>query len=192
MKLLEVTNTTWENLQIATPKSVSFTLLNWFVRCNLQIFSGCVCHLEQLHAQSLFLFPIVCSINLIPFFDIGSVVSYSLSFARVCSPLPCLRGPLRSRCSVWLCHWGLLRQITPSSPNPLSNESVIHDGRKHKTVVFLQSNAVREQARTPYSTHLPLFADGLADGPGELRTQPFNTAVTQKAKIALKEPSVVP
>ena len=35
---------------------------HWFVRCNLQIFSGCVCHLEQLHAQSPFLFPIVFSI----------------------------------------------------------------------------------------------------------------------------------
>ena len=35
--------------------------------CNLQIFSGCVCHLEQLHAQSPFLFPIVFGINLIPF-----------------------------------------------------------------------------------------------------------------------------
>ena len=43
--------------------------------CNLQIFSGCVCHLEQLHAQSPFLFPIVFSINLIPFFDICSVLT---------------------------------------------------------------------------------------------------------------------
>ena len=31
--------------------------------CNLQIFSGCACHLEQLHAQSPFLFPIVFSIK---------------------------------------------------------------------------------------------------------------------------------
>ena len=31
--------------------------------CNLQIFSGGVCHLEQLHAQSPFLFPIVFSIK---------------------------------------------------------------------------------------------------------------------------------
>ena len=38
----------------------------------MQIFSGCVCHLEQLYAQSPFLFPIVFSINLIPFFDICS------------------------------------------------------------------------------------------------------------------------
>ena len=37
---------------------------HWFVRCDLQIFSGCVCHLEQLHAQSPFLFPIVFSINI--------------------------------------------------------------------------------------------------------------------------------
>ena len=37
------------------------------MRCDLQIFSGCVCHLEQLHAQSPFLFPIVFSINLFIF-----------------------------------------------------------------------------------------------------------------------------
>ena len=36
---------------------------HWFVRCDLQIFSGCVCHFEQLHTQSPFLFPIVFSIN---------------------------------------------------------------------------------------------------------------------------------
>ena len=35
---------------------------HWFVRFNLQIFSCCVCHLEQPHAQSPFLFPIVFSI----------------------------------------------------------------------------------------------------------------------------------
>ena len=51
----------------------SLRTLYWFVLCNLQIFSGCVCHLEQLHAQSPFLFPIVFSINLIPFFDNCSV-----------------------------------------------------------------------------------------------------------------------
>ena len=34
------------------------------MRCDLQIFSGCVCHLEQ-HAQSPFLFPIVFSVNFI-------------------------------------------------------------------------------------------------------------------------------
>ena len=75
MKLFEVTNTTWENLQIRqrTNQCHSLRTLYWFVLCNLQIFSGCVCHLEQLHTQSPFLFPIVFSINLIPFFDICSV-----------------------------------------------------------------------------------------------------------------------
>ena len=38
---------------------------HWFVRCDLQIFSGCDCHLEQRHAQSLFLFLIVFSINIL-------------------------------------------------------------------------------------------------------------------------------
>ena len=36
---------------------------HWFVRCDLQTFSGCVCHLEKLHAQSPFLFPLVFGIN---------------------------------------------------------------------------------------------------------------------------------
>ena len=41
----------------------SLRTLYWFALCNLQIFSGCVCNLEQLHAQSPFLFPIVFSIK---------------------------------------------------------------------------------------------------------------------------------
>ena len=131
----------------------SLRTLNWFVLCNLQIFSGCVCHLEQLHAQSPFLFPIVFSINLIPFFDICSVDLLAVfnPVVRVCATL---LGPLRGRNSCCLWFWQLvfgvwLRDATsnlPSSPNPLSNRSVLHDhdGRKHtwesihtsKTVVF--------------------------------------------------------
>ena len=42
----------------------------------------------------------------------------------------------------------------PSSPDPLSNWSVLHDGRKHKTVVSSQPNALREEA---CRTNLPLF-----------------------------------
>ena len=49
---------------------------------------NCVCHLEQLHAQSPFLFPIVFSINLIPFFDICSV-DYLLFFHPGCSGMCC-------------------------------------------------------------------------------------------------------
>ena len=48
-------------------------------------------------------------------------------------------------------------------PNPLSNESVIQDGREHKTVVFLPFNAARKPARMPYKFaafryRLPLMA----------------------------------
>ena len=56
--------------------------------CNLLIFSGCVCHLEQLHAQSPFLFPIVFSMNLIPFFDIFPV-DFLLFFHPSCSGMCC-------------------------------------------------------------------------------------------------------
>ena len=56
--------------------------LYWFVLCNLQIFSGCVCHLVQLHAQSPFLFPIVFGLNLMPFSDTGSVLAVLCSNMR--------------------------------------------------------------------------------------------------------------
>ena len=56
-----------------TDQCHSLRILHWFVLRNLQIFSGCVCHLEQLHAQSPFLFPISFGINLIPFFDIAAL-----------------------------------------------------------------------------------------------------------------------
>ena len=49
----------------------------------------CTDHLEQLDAQSPFQFPIVFSLNLIPFFDICSV-DYLLLFhpvVRVCAAL---------------------------------------------------------------------------------------------------------
>ena len=146
-------NATWENQQIATPNQChSLRTLNWFVLCNLLIFSGCVCHLEQLHAQSPFLFPIVFSINLIPFFR------YLLS--RLLAVLsPRLFGYVvlyLGRCTVAtvaVCGFGswslgvslrAAKSNLPSSPNPLSNSSVLPDGRKHKTVVFSQSNALRE------------------------------------------------
>ena len=62
---------------------------------------------------------------------------------RVCAAfLGPLRGP--NSCCLWLWQLGFavsLRAATSnllSSPNPLSNRSVLHDGRKHKTVVVLQ------------------------------------------------------
>ena len=59
-------NTTRENQQIAKHKSGrrSFCSPDWFVLCDLQIFSsGVYPPSRQPHAQSLFLFPIVFGIN---------------------------------------------------------------------------------------------------------------------------------
>ena len=75
-------------------------------------------------------------------------------------------------------HCRLPRQISPSSPNPLSNRSVLHDGRKHKTVVQICCFS------------LSAAVDGLADGSGECRTSPFNGDA--QAETALKDRSVVP
>ena len=88
MKLFEVTNTTWENLQIAKHKSVHMrSEWHWFVRCDLQIFSGCVCHLEQLHAQSPFLFPIVLGIK-------GEV--RTINDRNICERRSCMKNNGRS------------------------------------------------------------------------------------------------
>ena len=75
---------------------VCLLVLRWkrgreLVHClykNSRLSESCVCHLEQLHAQSPFLFPIVFSINLIPFFDICSV-DYLLFFHPGCSGMCC-------------------------------------------------------------------------------------------------------
>ena len=123
--------------------------LYWFVLCILQIFSGCVCHLEQLHSQSPFLFQIVFGINLMPFFDIGSVLAVLCSgvlfftwaaarsqlslFAALAAGLWCFTAG---------CHVNSLP--LPQTLTPLSNRSLLHNERKHKTVVFLLTNAVRE------------------------------------------------
>ena len=103
--------------------------------CNLQIFSGCVCHLEQLHAQSPFLFPIVFSINLIPFFNNCRVNNLNCSVLAVLSPR--LFGYVLlylGRCSfatvaVWgfgswslAFHCGMPRQITPLPRTPSQTE----------------------------------------------------------------------
>ena len=119
------------------------------MRCNLQIFSGCVCHLEQLHAQSRFLFPIFFGIKLIPFFDIGSVLAVLLGNAYVLLYLGHCAVATVAVCDFgsWalVFHCGLPCQISPSPPppppHPLSNRGlgVLSDRRKHKIVFFLQS-----------------------------------------------------
>ena len=136
--------------------------------CNFQIFSGCVSHLEQLHAQSPFLFPIVFSINLIPFFDMCSVdllavfqpgCSGMCYFTCICATL---LGPLRGRnsCCCGFGSWSLVfdcgvpRQISPLPPTPSQTEvcSTITMGESihEKAYIqvrpssFSQSNALRE------------------------------------------------
>ena len=77
----------------------------WFVLCNLQIFSGCVCPLEQLHAQSPFLFPIVL---VLIWFLFSVFPQYLLFLHPGCSGM-CfciLLEPLRGRksCCLWFWH----------------------------------------------------------------------------------------
>ena len=126
--------------------------------CNLQIISGCVCHLEQLHAQSPFLFPIVFSTNLILFFVICSVLAvfstrlfgYVLLYLGRCAVATVAVCGFGSWSLVFGCE--MPRQISPLPPTPSSNRSVFHDhdGRKHtynlqvRPSSFSQSNALRE------------------------------------------------
>ena len=117
------------NAQISVIHSAHYTDLCF---CNLQIFSGCVCHLEQLHAQSPFLFPIVFSINLIPFFDILLSRSNCCFSTRLFGYVLLYLG----RCAVatvavlfcgfgrWslVFHCGMPRQISPLPQPPLKQK----------------------------------------------------------------------
>ena len=106
----------------------SLRMLYWFVLCNLQIFSGCVCHLEQLHAQSPVLFPIVFSINLSPFFDICSVLAvlsprllgYVLLYLGRCAVATVAVCGFGSWSLVF--HCGLPHEISPLLPTPSQTE----------------------------------------------------------------------
>ena len=82
---------------------------HWFVCCDLQIFSSCVCHFEQLHAQSPFLFPIVFSINL--FHLEGSRTLFwteiwqSARIERCCSKWSCVQTRTRFVASRYVKFW---------------------------------------------------------------------------------------
>ena len=88
MRRLGVINLTWENLRIAAAqiRKAFGSSADWFVFCDLYIFSGKVYHPELPHAQSLFLFPIVFGINLIHFVDgknnigLGRIWSFVFGF----------------------------------------------------------------------------------------------------------------
>ena len=130
---------------------------------------------------------------------------FLLFFHPGCSGMCCftcaaLLGPLRGRNSCCLWFWQLvfgvsLRDATsnlPSSRNPLSSRNVLalHDGRKHKTVVSSQPNALREEARR---TNLQLLAIGChADCSGERRTSPFNGIERSLSRVVVIKTKSLP
>ena len=162
--------------------------LNWFVLCNLLIFSGCVCHLEQLHAQSPFLFPIVFSINLIPFFDICSVLLAVLS--------PRLFGYVLlylGRCTVatvavcgfgsWslVFHCGLPRQISPLPPTPSQTAVCYPMGESIRPSSFHNPTlSANKHLLQTYRSSLSAAA------------QTVQVSVEPRLSTALKDRSVVP
>ena len=113
------------NAQISVIHSAHYTDL-CFAICR---FSQVVCHLEQLHAQSPFLFPMVFSINLIPFFD-NYLLSPCCSFTPVVLACAALLGPPRGCNSCCLWFWQLVFGVSlwdgmsnlPSSPTPSQTE----------------------------------------------------------------------
>ena len=106
----------------------SLCTLYWFLLCNFQIFTGCACHLELLHAQTPFLFPIVFGIKLIPFFDTSSVLAvislglfgYVLLYLGHCAVATVAVCGFGS-CSL-VFHCRLPRQISPLPPKTSQRE----------------------------------------------------------------------
>ena len=179
MKLFEVTNTTWENLQIATHTSVLITPHLYFVLSNVQIFSGCVCHLEQLHAHYAFLFPIVFGTNLIPFFRLFA--QYLLYFHPGCLALCSFTwATARSQLLPFVVLAGgfgvSLRAATsnlPSPPNPLSNGGVPRDWRKHTRPSSFHNPTLSANKHVVQSCRYSLSA-AVQTIQFERRTSPFN------------------
>ena len=163
---------------------------------NFQISSGCVCHLEQLHAQSPFLFPIVFSINLIPFFDICSVLAafstglfgYVLLYLGRCAVATVAVCGFGSWSLVFDC--GMPRQISPLPPTPSQTEvcSMITMGESiqsihtSKTVV---SFTIQRSPRILHVVQICRFSLSAA-------VQTVQVSVEPHLSTALKDRSVVP
>ena len=152
MKLFEVTNTTWENMQIATHKSLLFTPHIELI-CALQFADFLRLCLSPQTTSRTISFSISNSfgINLIPFFDICSV-DYLLFFHPDWSGMCCFTwAAARSQqllfvvlaAGLW-CFTAGCHVKSHLFPQPPLKQQCAHDGRKHKTVVFSQSNALRE------------------------------------------------
>ena len=130
----------------------SLRTLYWFVLCNLQIFSGCVCHLEQHHAQSHFLFPIVF---ILIWFLFSIFAQYLLFFHPGCSGMCYFTwATARSQkllfvvlaASLWCftAGWHVKSPLLASDPPTPSQTEVCSTMGESKTVVFSQPNVLRE------------------------------------------------
>ena len=122
------------------------------------------------------------------------LLSTCCSFTRVVRVCATLLGPLRGRnsCCLWLWQLGFgvsLRAATsnlPSSPNPLSNSSVLHHITKHKTVVFSQTNVRSPRISTCYKFAVPPY------WLPPVALQTFQGSVEPRLSTALIDRSVVP
>ena len=150
--------------------------------CNLQIFSGCVCHLEQLHAQSPFLFPIVFSINLIPFFDICSVLAV-LSQGLFGFVLLYLG---RNSCCLWFWQvvWCFTAGCHVKSPlfpgSPLGDQTDVCSSIQDRRLFTIQCSP---RISTSYKFAVPR---------SRLPCRLFRLSVEPRLSTALKDRSVVP
>ena len=151
MKLFEVTSTTWEsanrNAQISVIHSAQCTdlcfAICWFSQVVLVTSNNFTLNL-------LFNFQ---KLLVLIWFLFGYLLSTCCSFTPVVRVCAALLGPLHGCNSCCLWFWQLVFGVSPraatsnlpSSHNPLSNRSVLHDGRKLKTVVFSLTNALRDK-----------------------------------------------
>ena len=153
MKLFEVTNTTRENLQIATHKSVQCA--EWTLICALQFADFLrLCLSPRTTSRTIFF-----SISNSFWYQFDAFFRYWLStrctllgytlliwttaWSQHCR---CLYVALAGlSCFTAGCHVKSLPPPPPPQP-PLKQRpiGVLNDGRKHKIVFFLQSNAVHE------------------------------------------------
>ena len=139
---------------------------------------NCVCHLEQLHAQSPSLVPIVFGINLMPF---SILAQYSLSFVLVCASLLEPLHGRNCRC-LWLWQLGFGVSLRVAT----SNLSLFPQHPSQTEVCSMMGESIRPSSlynpTLPANKHvvqicrysLSAAADGLADVSRERRTSPFN------------------
>ena len=147
----------------------------------MQIFSGCVCHFEQLHAQSPFLFPIVFGIKFDSFFRY--LLSTCCTFTRGCSGLCSFTwATARSQLLLFMvlaggfwcftagCH--VKSPLFPQSPLKQGG-GVLHDWRKHTRPSFFHNPTLSANKHVVQICRSSLSA-AVQTVQVECRTSPFN------------------